>query len=406
MEASGATATPATATVARTKPRVLIVDDTPDTARVIRARLHHNGMEVVTAHDGPTALEIAGRQPLDLVLVDVSMPGMDGYEVCQHLKAKDLTKDIPVIFLTANLASEDRTRGFEVGGHDYIGKPVDQAELLGRTTSALRIKAMMDDLKNHLEEVEGQMQLQTLQSQKMNSIQQALVAALWQRIFGQLAGNVTQEINRPLTAAISSVRLMMIEERLPAGMRERLYMLELNLRQATDSLRRLLMVSQPQRQPQGMYLGQLLEDLAELMKNDLHKSGVNVSLQLDPTCQWKGMPSELSRAIIYILTNAIEAVSGVENPQITIKVERDEEWQYIRIADNGTGIAASFIDRIFEQSFTTKAPPHTGAGLYLANAIVKAASGTISAQSPAGDASTEVTITLPLNMQMTAWVDV
>jgi CheY-like chemotaxis protein len=398
MDTIGSSADSGAASAVRTKPRILVVDDTPDSARVIRARLHHAGMDCMTAHDGKTALELAASQTFDVIIVDVSMPGMDGYEVCQHLKNNDETRDVPVLFLSGNPQSEDRQRGFEVGGNDYIAKPVEQVELFGKVQGALRIKQTLDTLKEQLVAVEQQSQEQTLLGQKLNSLQQGMVSALWQRIFGQLAGNIAHDISAPLIAAISSTRLAMIEEKLPPGMRERLGLLEINLRHVNDKIRRLLLVSQPSRQPHVMYLSGLVEDITELMKYDLHKNEVEVTTRLDPTCQWKGMPSELSRAIIYIFSNAIEAVAGNEGAQVTVTVEHSEKRQYIRIADNGPGIPKAFFDRIFDQSFTTKGPPHTGAGLYLANAIVKAANGAIEFRSPAETTSTEFSINLPLNV--------
>jgi CheY-like chemotaxis protein len=404
MDTIGSTSASGSASAVRNKPRILVVDDTPDSARVIRARLHHAGMDCLTAHDGKTALEIAASQPFDVILVDVSMPDMDGYEVCEHLKANDETRDVPVLFLSGNPQSEDRQRGFEVGGSDYIAKPVDQVELFGKVQSVLRVKQTLDNLKSQLEAVEQQGQEQTMLGQKLNSLQQGMVSALWQRIFGQLAGNIAQDISAPLISAIGSTRLAMIEEKLPPGMRERLNLLEINLRQVNDKIRRLLLVSQPSRQPHIIYLSGLVEDITELMKYDLRKNNVEVTTRLDPACQWKGMPSELSRAIIYIFSNAIEAVSGREDAQVTIKLERSDARQYIRIADNGPGIPKSFNDRLFDQSFTTKGPPHTGAGLYLANAIVKAANGAIEFRSPAEKTGTgtEFSINLPLNVPVQA----
>ncbi|WP_342618236.1 response regulator [Rhodoferax sp. GW822-FHT02A01] len=119
---------------------VMVVDDVPQNTRLMRSALASAGYAVVTAQDGPTALEIAQHTPPDLVLLDVRMPGMDGYEVCSRLKAQETTRHIPVIFMTASDNEDAEARCFEVGAADYITKPIMLATALARVKAHLRLQ--------------------------------------------------------------------------------------------------------------------------------------------------------------------------------------------------------------------------------------------------------------------------
>jgi len=128
-------------------PRLLVVDDTPANLGLL-ANLLDKRYRVQLAPSGAKALALARRQPPDLVILDVMMPEMDGYEVCQRLKADPLTRHVPVLFLTALSRPEDETRGFEAGGADFIHKPFNPATVLARVATHLQLKAWQDALRD------------------------------------------------------------------------------------------------------------------------------------------------------------------------------------------------------------------------------------------------------------------
>ncbi len=132
--------------------RILTVDDNKQNLSLLERALAAAQYEVVTAADGPTALELIGSAEPDLVLLDVMMPGMSGYEVCQRIRANDATCLLPVIMLTSLTDVADRIRGIEAGADDFLSKPVNREELLTRVKSLLRIKTLHDEIetKNHL----------------------------------------------------------------------------------------------------------------------------------------------------------------------------------------------------------------------------------------------------------------
>lgn len=118
--------------------KILIVDDHQDSIFILQDRLDIEGFEVLTALDGATCISIAEEEKPDLILLDVMMPNMSGYEVCEHLARNEDTKDISIILLTALTNPEETAKGFEAGAFDFIKKPFSRVELLARIKSALR----------------------------------------------------------------------------------------------------------------------------------------------------------------------------------------------------------------------------------------------------------------------------
>jgi DNA-binding response OmpR family regulator len=119
--------------------RVLVIDDLPENVFMLQDRLEHEGYEVLTAYDGFAGIDKAKTNLPDLILLDVMMPGITGLEVCQILVNDPLTKDIPIILVTAKSGAEDIKEGLEAGAFDYIKKPFNRIELLARVNSALKL---------------------------------------------------------------------------------------------------------------------------------------------------------------------------------------------------------------------------------------------------------------------------
>lgn len=127
--------------------RILVVDDIPANVKLLEARLIAEYFEVLTAADGMTALSICDQTPVDLVLLDIMMPGIDGFEVCQRLKTNPRTAHIPVVMVTALDQPADRVRGLKAGADDFLTKPVNDLQLMTRVKSLIRFKALSDELR-------------------------------------------------------------------------------------------------------------------------------------------------------------------------------------------------------------------------------------------------------------------
>lgn len=128
--------------------RVLVVDDVPPNVKLLEAKLTSEYFDVLTAFSGPEALEVISREHPDIILLDVMMPGMDGFEVCRRIKADKTTAHIPVVMVTALDQPADRVAGLESGADDFLTKPVQDLALFARVRSLVRLKVMMDELRN------------------------------------------------------------------------------------------------------------------------------------------------------------------------------------------------------------------------------------------------------------------
>ena len=157
------------------KPTILVVDDTPDNLTLMTALLKDD-YRVKVAHNGERALRLVqGSDPPALVLLDIMMPGMDGYEVCRRLKADPLTESIPVIFLTARSEAEDESRGLSVGAVDYIVKPISPPVLMARIRTQLMLKSASDFLRGKSDLLESEVARRTAEIQ---DLQDAMVLSM------------------------------------------------------------------------------------------------------------------------------------------------------------------------------------------------------------------------------------
>ena len=125
---------------------VLIVDDNPQNLKVLGNTLRENQVSPILVKNGADALRLLKRKKPDLILLDIMMPEMDGFEVCKHLKQNAATKDIPIIFLTAQAERESIIKGLEMGGVDYVSKPFNTRELMARINTHLELKAARDTI--------------------------------------------------------------------------------------------------------------------------------------------------------------------------------------------------------------------------------------------------------------------
>jgi len=180
------------------KANIVVVDDNPANLRLLVGMLSEKGYKVRPVLNGELALSGAKAIPPDLILLDINMPQMNGYEVCQRLKAESITRDIPVIFISALDDVVDKVQAFAVGGVDYVTKPFQLEEVLARVETHLSIRNLQVNLKEKNAELEETVQQLKITQEQL--IQSEKMAAL-----GQLVAGIAHEINTPLGAIRSSV---------------------------------------------------------------------------------------------------------------------------------------------------------------------------------------------------------
>src|ERR1700729_1084348 len=127
--------------------RILVVDDIPANVKLLEAWLSAEYFDVLTASSGPEALAVCQEGSCDIVLLDVMMPGMDGFEACRRIKNNPATAHLPVVMVTALDQPADRVRGLSVGADDFLTKPIDETQLMARVRSLARLKLVIDELR-------------------------------------------------------------------------------------------------------------------------------------------------------------------------------------------------------------------------------------------------------------------
>ena len=159
-------------------PTVLVVDDTPANLGLVLEALGSAGLRVLVAENGPRALELLARQPVDLILLDMIMPGMDGLAVCRQLRQQPAWRELPLIFITAVDAPEQKVRALEAGAVDYISKPVHPPEVIARVRAHLELRAARLALQRQNAQLEAEIALRLdAESQLAQSLDRALLIA-------------------------------------------------------------------------------------------------------------------------------------------------------------------------------------------------------------------------------------
>jgi len=186
--------------------RVLVVDDTPHNVKLLADLLAVKGYEVTTAASGAQALEQIARDPPDLVLLDVVMPGMTGYEVCRKLREDRATATLPVVMVTALDPGTERIKGIEAGADDFVTKPLNQPELLARVKSLLRIKSLYDRLEDMNQHLEARVQTQVDQLERLGRLKRFFSPQLAELIVNGGAEDPLKSHRRELTVVFFDLR--------------------------------------------------------------------------------------------------------------------------------------------------------------------------------------------------------
>lgn len=346
---------------ATSKPNILIVDDTVENLRVLSAMLSEHGYEVRPVTSGRLALQAIERDAPDLILLDINMPHMSGFEVCAELQARPELKDIPVIFLTALSDVADKVKAFGVGGRDYITKPFQLEEVHARVKTHVALRRAGLELSRSFERL----------------------AAL-EKLRDDLVHMVVHDMRSPLAVLAGHLQLLRDSalERLDEEEAEDLNGAE----RATDVLRRmaneLLDVS---RLEEGQLpLRREEHDLAALVVtvvNDLGSVARERAIQLELPAVATTLcdASLIHRVLENLLGNAIKHTADGEN--LRVSVAADAQRVRVEVADSGPGVPAEARQRIFEKFATLGATSTTqhsaGLGLAFCKLAVEAHGGAI-----------------------------
>jgi C4-dicarboxylate-specific signal transduction histidine kinase len=369
--------------------RILIVDDVPENIDVLRQMLSESGPMISVALNGEMALNLVKQNKPDLMLLDVMMPGISGFEVCQKIKAEESTKDIPIIFITAKSDPKDIMEGFSLGAVDYIAKPFNHKEVMARVNTHLRIQRYQFHLEELVEE----------QTRKIKATQEAMYHADKLSALGKLVGSIAHEFNNP----ISGMRNLLEQVEEEATLEEEhAKFINLSIQQC-DRMAGLVRKLQGFYKPSEtvkhpMNINQILDNVLTLMHKKIQDKGVTLQKQLsDDLPEINCVSDQIQQVLLNIIKNAEEAISDeAQNGRITATTETNGTHVKIHIQDSGSGISEEVAKTIFDPFFTTKsATTGTGLGLSVCYEIIKDHGGEILVSSKIGEGTT-FSIILPV----------
>ena len=186
--------------------RILVVDDTPVNLKLLGDLLGAKGYAVVSATNGPEALDKVAKKPPDLVLLDVMMPGMSGYDVCRKIRENPDTAMLPVVMVTALDPAQERVKGIEAGADDFLSKPINQQELLARVRSLLRIKELWDQINQLNRGLEQRVEAQVAQLERLGRLKRFFSPHLAEAIVSGGADDPLKTHRREITVVFLDLR--------------------------------------------------------------------------------------------------------------------------------------------------------------------------------------------------------
>jgi C4-dicarboxylate-specific signal transduction histidine kinase len=364
-------------------PLVLVVDDEPGICEAADVLLSDHGFRTVCAGGGRDGVRAALRHRPDLILLDVTMPDLDGFAACRAIRAEASTADTPIIFVTARTESADKTRAFELGACDYVTKPFDEHELTARIRAHLSRRSKTREALEDAEQACRALRAELLQAGKMATL-------------GQLVSGVAHEINNPLTAVLGYAQLIESEarQRGAEAILGDVAKLTASAERATRIARNLLGFARKRDQERRLVdLNAVVRAAAELEASEMRLAAVVVTLALHPdTPAVLGDEQQLEQVLLNLMTNARQAIASARGQGGRVRVEtspatdeRGAAVARVEVTDDGPGIAAADLERIFHPFYTTKPEGQgTGLGLSLCLDVIREHGGRLRADSTEG----------------------
>ena len=367
--------------------RLLLVDDEDDFRRTVAKRLMKRGIDAKQAASGKECLEILNNDPVDVVVLDVKMPGMDGIETLLHIK-----KQYPgteVIMLTGHATTQDGVEGIKTGAFDYLSKPIELEHLLSKIRQAHE-KRVREGEKQKEADFRAKMEQQMIATERLASL-------------GTLAAGVAHEINNPLAIIQESagwMKSILNKEELADMPRKSDFEMALGkIEKGVERAKRITLqllgsVKQTDSTLSEVDLKELMNETVGLLHKDATNKDIEIVQLIDPALRtiWTD-PYKLRQVLINLITNAVHATGP--RGKITATLEPVGDRVALTIQDTGRGIPREHLEKIFEPFFSTKPPGEgTGLGLFVTRSIIEKLGGEMDVESQLGQ-GTRFCVRLP-----------
>jgi len=360
--------------------RILIVDDNKDNLRLAGSILKENGYKIAVVLDGESALNILKKKEFDLVLLDVMMPGIDGFEVCRRIKSDQKLKEIPIIFLTAKNQPEDIVNGFKTGGVDYVSKPFNKEELLARVGVHVKLKQSIEDLLK-------------LNDQK-------------DKFFSIMA----HDLRSPFSSIIGFSELLeeQVKQKKYAEIEEYANIINLSSHRAIDLLTNLIewarfQIGRMEFNPKYIEINDLVKGITLLFGDIAGQKNISIINNCNNENASVFADKEMLKTVLRnLISNAIKFT--MQSGKIIVNTECNKKNLTVSIRDNGVGISQSVFDKLFKidsvgSTSGTNKEKGTGLGLILCKEFIEKHNGTIWVESEEGKGS-KFSFNIPRNLEL------
>ena len=406
------------------KADILIVDDTIANLKVLVALLEKKGYNARPVTSGKLALRAVQAAMPNLILLDIRMPDMDGYEVCRKLKADKRTRDIPIIFVSAQHDIQDKLAAFQAGGVDYITKPFQLEEVNIRIETQIKLQIYHRRDKEYIEklareikarkEIEKKLRnyqenLETLVIERTTELQESLKQERASRAqlvhadrlvsMGRLSASVAHEIKNPMQSILGCLGLA--EEAVDEGRNADKYFVVARdavgrISGILDRMRDLNRTSGETRVSAS--INAVLEQVSALTEKHFQDNSVEILWEEEENLPYVWMtPTQINQVFLNLLINANDAMPNGGIVKIQTSQTENPAGIKVDFIDEGIGINADNLPKIFEPFFTTK-DDGTGLGLAISYGIVEKHNGRLSVISQLGAGST-FTVWLPVSLR-------
>ena len=362
----------------------------PVNINVLFETLERRGYKVLVASNGETALERARLGSPDVILLDVMMPGIDGFETCRRLKADDRTRDIPVVFMTALAETVDKLKGFELGAVDYITKPFYSEEVGARVDTHITLRRLRQELERHNVELEEIVEERTRELKRAKER-----AERADRLKTEFLMQMSHEVRTPINTMISFAGLldMQTEDMQDEELRESIGAIENGGKRLARTFDLIMAMAQLQSssheyRPERFDLRTVLAPVVDLYRKEAERRGIELDYRVESDdLSMEGDADMIATALENVVDNAVRFT---REGKVEITLRREGDRVRFESRDTGVGISESFLPSLYEpftqeeQGFS-RPFEGTGLGLPLAKRYLDIHNADIDVESVKGD---------------------